>query len=1046
MKNCLLRLGFLAAAAALTGQPLSSRAADLIWTNSGVINFPPQIDAVNFFNDGTISISSLNPFETANTRNFTNSGTMISSPGWFFDTAPSGNGYRIPAENFVNLNTGQIQAVDPAGGVVIGVGGRVLLPSYLWVSATNIINRGVLGVGANGWMKLEGSTVTMNRARLDVRGIEPTGSFNDFQLGQFQPDAGIIDMYWGGTNIANPPGINTAGIWRPGLAIAPPHDVTQYPNFNGRTSWAILNPYADSYAATNQSIMITVTNLVGITNINNDPVVPGIDLTNLVVTNIFIPTNITRQAVFVGVNDPSRQFVSVSWFNSSSPTNYFKAPQIEISTLSTNVVEDVQELEYIFFADTLASTTNRGVLPNITSAANLTSYRPANYVLARMPILGFGFAGAGEPEPTFLFDRDLFTNSVVPADYAAYAAFVDYLPSELPTIPAGTVTNLPGRIQVYADSLDLRRLRIRGQGEIIIDTEHLVGSSNAVVDGPHLSFTLRSTNNNLRVVDLAKLEVARTKGPVRAWSAVWENSATFITPNYSVITNFDDTGTNIISMDATNSPVTNTAIVGLYALLFDAQSMVPTLPVTVWDFVTHSRAVTVEDAMTVVQKFYMDAEDFTLNGSISLSNTFWTTSIGSTFFAAVPDWTATNTPNLRNFTNNGYLRVPNEIHLGDDRPSSLNSYVNDGTIVGSSLSVKSEFFQDSGALTIGGAFRLWGGTGILNGSVMNVGNAQITSENLRLNSTRVTATDLVLDVSGVLADAGSTANNSISVVNGFHLGRRPVGGDLLGTTFRSVLPNWLLIDHTWAGVDRGASAAGFENNLALGGLTIIGGTAKDPLAFFKGVQPGSALYVDVLDLSDLADNWDDFIDIAPDFTIYYGAVRVGFTPPSLPNGVAQTPEEYLDGQFGGRLRWVRDYAGAGSSVAVAVNGATVFMNAGLRNSQVIDSDQDGVPNYFDATPLGGSTPASVAAITLKPALASFTNPNLPNQPVQNAFSVTWTAAPNTAYQIEVATDLVQGDWQPLSLYTNNTLKPQTATISDTNMPSFSQRFYRVRAK
>jgi len=1042
MKNRLSRLGLLAAAAAVASLPYVSRATDLFWTNSGVINTPPQIDAVNFVNDGTMNLASLNPFETSNTRNFTNSGIMYSSPGWFFDHAPTLNGYRSSADNFVNLTSGEVRAFDPAGGFIIGLGGRVLLPSYLWVSATNIINRGVMGVGANGWMKLEGSTITMNRARLDVEGISPTGSFNDFQNAQFQPDAGIVDVWWGGTNIASPPGLNTAGIWQGpfGGATAPPHDVTRYPNFPGRVSFRVLNPIADSYAETNAGIFISLTNVVGITNITG-PTITNVDFTNIVVENVFIPTNITRQGVFVGVNDPSRQFVNVTWFNSSSPTNFFKAPQVEISTLSTNVVDDVEELSSIFFADTLASTTNRGLLANIASAANLTSYRPANYVLARLPIMGVGFSGNGYPDNDLLYDRNTFSNSVVAAEYAAYSAFVDYLPSELPTIPAGTVTNLPGRIQVYADSLDLRRTRMRGQGEIIIDTEHLVGSSNAVVDGPHLSFTLRSTNNNLRVVDLTKPEVARTKGPIRAWSAVWQNEMILVSDSWTISnTNFDDTGTNVISIDLTNAPVTNLANVGLYALVLDASAMQATLPVTVWDFVTHSKSVVVEDQMTVVQKFFMDAEDFTLNGGIRLSNAFWTTSIGTTFFTAVPDWTSTNAPNLLNFTNNGFLRVPNEIHFGDDRPNPYNNFVNSGTIQGTTMTLESGYFLHTGTWNIQGPLTIVGGTGDFDGPTVDSGSMRVTAGNFRINNSQIDALDLALDISGVLADTGLNASNSITVYNGFHLLRRTTAGDLLGTTIRSTLPNFMQIDHTWSGADRGPSPSGYQDNAALGSL-IIGPIGKDPLAYFKGSQPGSALYVDYLDIFELGEDWDEFLEIDPSITIYYATVRAGFTPPPLPNGIPQLPEEYLDGKFDGRLRWVRDYAGGRSSVAVVVDGVTVYMNTALRNSRIIDSDDDGVPNYFDSTPLGGSTPGAMAALTLRPSLI---NPAGPAK--AKAFSMSWTAAPNAVYQIEVATDLVQADWQPLTLYTNNSSTAQTATFSDSITPSFGQRFYRVRKK
>src|SRR5262249_32468237 len=88
-------------------------ATDLIWTNTGTLFTPPQIDAFSFANSGVISIFTDQPFETSNTRNFTNSGTMSGTPGWYFDNAAAESGYRQMADNFVNNNTAFIEALDP---------------------------------------------------------------------------------------------------------------------------------------------------------------------------------------------------------------------------------------------------------------------------------------------------------------------------------------------------------------------------------------------------------------------------------------------------------------------------------------------------------------------------------------------------------------------------------------------------------------------------------------------------------------------------------------------------------------------------------------------------------------------------------------------------------------------------------------------------------------------------------------------------------------------------------------------------------------------
>src|SRR5579864_3707329 len=126
-------------------------ATDSIWINTGTISSPPQIDAYNFVNSGTITVGTTLPFETSNTRNYTNSGTMISTPGWFFDDAASQAGLRAASDSFVNLNDGSVIANDPGTIFVFGgagIGNTVLsLPSYLFITASNIVNKGTLSVG-----------------------------------------------------------------------------------------------------------------------------------------------------------------------------------------------------------------------------------------------------------------------------------------------------------------------------------------------------------------------------------------------------------------------------------------------------------------------------------------------------------------------------------------------------------------------------------------------------------------------------------------------------------------------------------------------------------------------------------------------------------------------------------------------------------------------------------------------------------------------------------------------------------------------------------
>jgi hypothetical protein len=191
--------------------------------------------------------------------------------------------------------------------------------------------------------------------------------------------------------------------------------------------------------------------------------------------------------------------------------------------------------------------------------------------------------------------------------------------------------------------------------------------------------------------------------------------------------------------------------------------------------------------------------------------------------------------------------------------------------------------------------------------------------------------------------------------------------------------------------------------------------------------------VDQLDITALGQNYQDYLDIAPDFMLYYASAKVGFTPPGN-----LTPEEYLNTQFGGRLQWVKDYAGPNSSVDVVSNGVSVIMNRALRDSRVIDSDNDGLPNYFDSYPLGGSGTASGSNTLV---VANLVNTGTIGT---RAFAITWSAVPNSVYQIDYRNNLMTGVWEKLTLFTNAAGMTRTVTVYDTNAPALApQRFYRV---
>jgi hypothetical protein len=158
--------------------------------------------------------------------------------------------------------------------------------------------------------------------------------------------------------------------------------------------------------------------------------------------------------------------------------------------------------------------------------------------------------------------------------------------------------------------------------------------------------------------------------------------------------------------------------------------------------------------------------------------------------------------------------------------------------------------------------------------------------------------------------------------------------------------------------------------------------------------------------------------------IYFAAAVVDDSV-TLP--VNYTPEEFLDGQFEGRLRWVKEFAGPNSAVDVLVNGnQTIQVNRARRYSKLLDDDGDGIPNFFDFTPFDG-----VQFVAIEP-MAS-----------PAGVRISWEAAAGTVYHVEYKTSF-EAPWQKLltTAYTSDV--NGICSVLDTNaMTGSTMRLYRV---
>ncbi|HMO66832.1 MAG TPA: hypothetical protein PKE47_16715, partial [Verrucomicrobiota bacterium] len=72
-----------------------------LYENFGLVTSPPQVDATVFVNRGRFDLFLTDPYETQNTRFFTNFSSMAADAGFRFEFI-SATGDRRPADQIVN--------------------------------------------------------------------------------------------------------------------------------------------------------------------------------------------------------------------------------------------------------------------------------------------------------------------------------------------------------------------------------------------------------------------------------------------------------------------------------------------------------------------------------------------------------------------------------------------------------------------------------------------------------------------------------------------------------------------------------------------------------------------------------------------------------------------------------------------------------------------------------------------------------------------------------------------------------------------------------
>lgn len=977
---------FICAVASLASVLLAPAATQSIYINASPVNSPPspapQIDATAFVNQNqfNVSLSSGLPYQTLNTLFFTNrpSGNMTLTPGYRFDFFT--NNLRLGMHTWVNQ-------------------GSITGSTFLSVSATNIISPGALHGGPQGLIRLSGKNVDLSRARLRSGPSDAAAFFGGDNFGSnYTSAAGVTDIYWGvGTN---------DHVDNRGMAM-------QLTGF-GADSLNYTSPLFESpfhQVITPSFFGSLFTNIVSVGGFNYGAFVHRTQTS---------PTNVVVQIVFAPTNSFDTNFTTDVRFyvpfggTLALPIVQFKATDQDIVTLreNTNAVYLVDYSAFetnLFLARPFGGGTTRR--PNIYEFFRTEPFQFRSSLSSN----GLPYRGNTLYTPELIYNPNYRLASVTNS-YAGYAASLASAAST--NIFGGAFvepTNLVGRVEINADTLNLDQTRIRGESAVIIRTADLIANSVGKVDAPFLTYNLATIDPEMVISNLAPATVRRLSGQVAAWTGRWRNYETTAT------------GTNEIEF---------------HVLIVD-NFLNSVAPVSLSEFTASVDRLVIADDLRVQRTLRLDASSIHITGGLTLPfNT---------------PWAHTNIIGLVNFTNSGVLNVAQTANFGADPAWPLENFLVFGTNMAGSQTIRANNVENYGCMVANaGVMEIEANSICLHGKptilftnvstnlffepfigiVTNVttntftnsfgakiassSDLQIIGNGMSMSNSYLIAGGgdgagaLILSLDGSLVDEGLDALNFWEASAGIRLLSRPGTSDLMATWATSRAAQFVESENVWSGIDFGATVWGFQNNVALGKLTLDG--QPNSLFRFAGHGDQCALYVDYLELAGNATNYNTALSIAPNITIYFAHANIS------PNK--------LDGRHNGRLRWVKEFTGPLSSTNITYpSGRTYTFNIGVVQNKDLDSDGDGTVNGEDPTPIytDDSVDLRVAYETT---------------PAKQAV-ISWFALGGSTSFVEYKTSLDSTTWHTLDVVTSGA-SPERLSRSDTIPNIVQQRFYRVR--
>jgi hypothetical protein len=1022
---------------------------------------PPQVDAVIFANQSLFIVSNnflqlpitAAPYEAQSVRFWTNNGVMLGLPGFRFEYIP----------NRAHLTPRQRRrpgANLPQPSIVFYNDGEITVAQSLLVHAANIFNPGILAGDVRARIRINATNGLADLSRGAIHAgdlpLPACVSPSNFIFGPFffGLDPQVTYSYFD-SGISGFVNTNRSPLQLDSLAVS-------FTNIFGTNvvfgNFVPPNPVAPSAQYRQFS-----------------SVFPGAPATNLTTNVQFGVQGCGAYEAFVHVStnffgrDISVVFVPTNGFDTNVsvavafPTNGFgfpffftTEPIVEFRSTEFDVIQQKVITNYLTFRDDGASifrghdcTFDLSDPPNTPFTADLfyntsfqTNTAQYNYTVA--------YAQVGN------------TNSFYFTNVASSLLFFPELGAS-PT--ASDPTNFNGNVEINARNLNLTQARIRGENAVHIQTSNLIGSSLSFVDAPFLTFDASTTNNTLSISNVIRPEVNRLQATLNSWAGAWTANVT----NGAITNIFLDTNgvfvTNVIGRVETWS----------YHVLVLGACIDTLHPSIVHRLNLRAPNIVIEDNLAINASFRLEGKSVTFGSNATLSlprglNLAFTNIVGVTsltnegllnipqgaYFGAFEDGFAQPRLTRRQ------LRLIRQGRLSIPRLVTYDNFVNHDTIVASTFSARANYVEHSGARFVPAVINGTNGPVVLDGATLIISNASVTaSSDIRLTAGNTLiarsvltagATNagrfannylpgaIIIDATNSLTDGGLSASNEWFVTSGVRIERRPdplsgAVGDLMGTHVISRAGVFAQAIHVWAGEDRGATVGGFENNLALGHLTLDGSLGND--FRFKSAEANNAIYVDYLELVRDATNYHLAIGVDPDFTIYFGDANI------LPEKIEETS--------GGRIRWVSQFTGPRSSTNIVYpNGVTYTFNAGVVRSRDRDDDGDNIVNAEDCTPISvpgfdSTQPCAMAPIAMK-AASSTQNISLTIALDSGGREVVlnWDAAANSANTVEFADSLAgfgAAGWLPLTNFING---PVNARVTVKDAVGAPLRVYRVR--